>query len=122
MLANIYYCNSCKKEHHVGFHAWFTFYLHENFIILDDRKIEGSRSLTNDVEHALCSIKEKIGLNEMKGKFVIYRDTLGVWDQVLINDKCEFVEFRSLGGLTALPAALSRCEVLHSLQSPCTLF
>ena len=62
------------------------------FHCLTDEDI--GRSVTNDIENVLSELFDSEQLKP--GHYVIYRDTRGVWDQVVIDSACRFVAFRSL--------------------------
>lgn len=74
-----------------------------------DQHDGNSMSVTNDIETVLKAIAEKLWPLPEK---IIYRDTEGVWDQVICGDQFE-VRFQSLGagGLEgALEAVIKRVE------------
>ena len=61
------------------------------------------RSVTNDVRNVLADLKQA-GLNLCVYR-VIYRDTLGTWDEICTDPHGDFDGFRSLNART-LEAAL----------------
>jgi len=61
------------------------------------------RSVTNDVRNVLADLKQA-GLNLCVYR-VIYRDTLGTWDEICTDPRGDFDGFRSLNART-LEAAL----------------
>ncbi len=63
------------------------------------------RSVTNDVQNVLADLKDA-GVNLCASR-VIYRDTLGTWDEILTDPRGNFGGFRSLNART-LEAALSK--------------
>lgn len=78
------------------------------FLTLVDQDI--GMSITNDVENVLATLcaagEYKPGLMRL-----VYRDTDGIWDEIVTDERGGFVGFRSLGGArdcgTALRAAIS---------------
>lgn len=52
----------------------------------------GGKSVTNDMHLVLQDISKAMNLN---GKQIIYRDSQGVWDQVLISEK-GVISFKSI--------------------------
>jgi hypothetical protein len=68
---------------------------------------DGGKSVTNDAENVIGDFVEK-GFDLSKYR-VIYRDTPGIWDEMLVEDGA-FVDFRSLnereltGALAKLPS------------------
>lgn len=72
------------------------------FLAVTDLNLAGYPSVTNDIENVLASLLEA-GLL-VTGRLVIYRDSQGIWDQVVIDDACRFVDFRSLNARSASEA------------------
>lgn len=64
----------------------------------------GGASVTNDAENVIRDLVEA-GVN-LAAMPVIYRDSMGVWDQLVVRDG-EFADFRSLGA-TSLREALDK--------------
>jgi len=52
----------------------------------------GSISVTNDIENVLRVLVASDNLKP--GMRVVYCDTEGMWDEVVIDDQCAFVRFR----------------------------
>ncbi|MEX3556324.1 MAG: hypothetical protein VB131_07160 [Burkholderia gladioli] len=64
-------------------------------------------SVTNDIERVLADIKgEGVPLGSYR---VIYRDTMGVWDEVVLNDDGMFRAFKSINE-QQLDAALAKVQ------------
>ena len=57
-----------------------------------------TRTVTNDAEDVLADIVEKGALKP--GMRVIYRDTDRIWDEIVIDGACRFVEFSPIGAVT----------------------
>jgi hypothetical protein len=72
------------------------------FLAVTDLNLAGYPSVTNDIENVLTELVAA-GLL-VTGRLVIYRDSLGIWDQVLIDDACRFANFRSLNARSAAEA------------------
>jgi hypothetical protein len=70
------------------FHADYTYSVEDNVIAIIDLDL-GNRSVTNDMEYVLGSIRSELG--GLAGYSVIYRDSTGRWDGVrLVNDVVHF--------------------------------
>jgi hypothetical protein len=61
-------------------------------------------SITNNAENVLTELVEMDLLHP--GERVIYRDTDGIWDEVVIDERCTFVAFAPLR-TTSRDAAIS---------------
>lgn len=61
------------------------------FMCLRDKN--DGMSLTNDIENALHALV--MGSTLMPGMRVIYADSEGIWDEVIIDEQCRFVDFRA---------------------------
>jgi hypothetical protein len=72
------------------------------FLAITDLDEPGYPSVTNDIENVLAALLDA-GLL-VTGRLVIYRDSMGVWDQVIIDDRCQFKHFKSLNARTASDA------------------
>ncbi|TCK32597.1 hypothetical protein B0G84_8412 [Paraburkholderia sp. BL8N3] len=66
---------------------------HLRFVCITDLD-EGGMTVTNDVKRVLASLVQTDEL--CSGDIVIYQDSEGWWDQVVIDHECHFVEFKSL--------------------------
>jgi hypothetical protein len=66
------------------------------FLCITD--LDLGRSVTNDIERVL--VDQVQAGNLQPGMRVIYRDTMHIWDEVVISDTCTFVNFRSLNMAT----------------------
>lgn len=73
------------------FRADYTYTVEGSVIAIIDLD-QGSKSLTNDMEHVLDDIRAQIG--DLSGYSVIYRDSMGRWDGVRL--KRGVVQFYSL--------------------------
>ncbi len=107
----IKFCDFCNQKHIDKLHADFSFgRMHDVIYILDHN--EGNRSLTNDIEYALWSINKEyqrlffIERFKLKNTKVIYRDSEGYFDEVVLDDKGCFKAFRSLGGVKSIDEAV----------------
>jgi hypothetical protein len=76
------------------------------FIIIND--LDGPVSVTNDAENVVDYLRTR-GLLTPQHK-IIYEDTEGTWDQMLITPSMEFKDFRLLNAKTVSEAmTLARC-------------
>jgi hypothetical protein len=77
--------------------------VHGNVIAVIDH--DGGRSVTNDVENVIDDLtRQGFDLSRYR---VIYRDTRGIWDQLLIDRTGHFAGFGSINERD-LSAALAR--------------
>lgn len=63
-----------------------------SFVCVTD--LDEGMSVTNDIENVLAVLVDQGPL--MPGMLVVYRDTDGVWDEVLIDEHCGFIKFHRL--------------------------
>lgn len=66
-----------------------------DFLLLVD--LDLGKSITNDAENVIADLVRDGALAD--GKRVLYRDTLGRWDE-LLHDGMRFTGFRAINGLT----------------------
>jgi len=76
--------------------------VHGNVIALIDQ--DGPRSVTNDAENVIAALAADFDLSQYQ---VIYRDTRGIWDQLLVNPAGRFAGFSSIN-VRDLDEALTR--------------
>lgn len=77
--------------------------VHGNVIAIVDHG--GGKSVTNDAENVVADlIRQGFDLLEHR---VIYKDTRGIWDQILVDRTGRFAGFSSIDERD-LPAALAR--------------
>jgi hypothetical protein len=71
--------------------ASYSFQIVDSVIAITDH--DEGRSVTNDVENVVADFRYG---TDLAGYRMIYRDTMGIWDEILI---CEgrFAGFRSIG-------------------------
>jgi hypothetical protein len=62
------------------------------------------RSVTNDAEAVIVQLAQKFDLSQYR---VIYKDTRGIWDQMLVDRTGQFAGFSSINERD-LPAALAK--------------
>lgn len=83
--------------------ADYTYELHGSVVCIIDH--DNGMSVTNDIERVLADIQgEGVPLGAHR---VIYRDTMGVWDEVVLNDDGTFKAFKSVNE-QQLSAALAK--------------
>ena len=80
--------------------------VHANVIAIVDH--DGGRSVTNDVDNVIDDLSQQ-GFDLLKYR-IIYRDTRGIWDQLLVDRTGHFAGFSSINerGLSAALARLTR--------------
>ena len=71
--------------------AAYTRRVHGNVIALID--LDGPRSVTNDAENVIADLAADFDLSRYQ---VIFCDTRGFWDQLLVNPAGRFVGFSSI--------------------------
>jgi len=64
----------------------------------------GGKSVTNDAENVIADLEAQFDLSKYR---VIYRDTRGIWDQILVDPLRRFAGFSSINERD-LAAALAR--------------
>ena len=64
------------------------------FVCVTDLNEAGARSVTNDIDNVIADLVE-VG-NLRCGDQLIYRDSEGRWDQVVLDDELHFVSFSPL--------------------------
>jgi hypothetical protein len=79
-----------RFDHHGHPRAKFSTSTHGHVIAVVD-KDEG-RSVTNDADAVIACLATNFDLSKYR---VIYRDTRGVWDEILVRDG-RFADFRSI--------------------------
>lgn len=62
-------------------------------------------SVTNDMGNVLSSIQEELG--DLSNHKIIYQDSMGIWDQVILNGSTKNVSFKALTEKT-LEGAISK--------------
>jgi hypothetical protein len=83
----------------------YTYTVEDGVICIVDQN--RGRSVTNDAEYVIEDLHEKgLDLDKLP---VIYRDTLGVWDQLRV-EKGEFLDFHSLGATRDKETAKERVK------------
>jgi hypothetical protein len=60
------------------------------FLLIKDMGL--GRTVTNDINNVLADQRDRL----TPGTIVVYRDSDGIWGEVLINEQCQFVDFRRL--------------------------
>lgn len=84
---------------------------HVRFVCVTDLDCGGRRSVTNDIEWVISILRLENKLRD--GDRLIYRDTDGRWDEVLLDHVLEFSGFRALNAATrtgAITRALALSE------------
>jgi hypothetical protein len=82
--------------------AVYTRSVHGNVIAIIDH--DGPRSVTNDADNVIADLSASFDLSRYQ---VIYRDTRGIWDQILVDRTGHFAGFSSLNE-RELAAALGK--------------
>ncbi|MGF6877344.1 hypothetical protein [Paraburkholderia sp. MM5477-R1] len=76
--------------------ARYEFFIADRFVCLIDRDETGCRSVTNDIERVVA---HDLGYLLTPGRRLVYRDSMGVWDEVLLSFSegiARFEVFRTL--------------------------
>lgn len=68
---------------------------------------DGGRSVTNDIEQVCAELATRGALSP--GHRLVYRDSEGIWDEVMLDSACAFVDFLPLRATTLR-------EVIRHLQ------
>jgi hypothetical protein len=77
--------------------------VHGNVIAIID--YDQGKSVTNDAENVIADLAASFDLSKYR---VIYRDTRGIWDELLVDDSTgRFAGFSAINE-RALPAALAK--------------
>jgi len=71
--------------------ASYSFQIVDSVIAITDH--DEGRSVTNDVENVVADFRH---VADLAGCRMIYRDTIGVWDEILVREG-RFAGFRSIG-------------------------
>jgi hypothetical protein len=109
------YCEFCKFNHE-KIHADFNFVRNYDVILIIDLN-KGNRSVTNDIEYVLWSIKEyyktlPFDKNFTIAKFkIIYRDSTGIWDGIKLDKEGNFKSFYSLNKIPITDINLALAKV-----------
>jgi hypothetical protein len=82
-------------------HAIYSRTVHGNVIAVIDH--DEGKSVTNDAENVIADLAACFDLSKHR---VIYRDTRGIWDEILVDRSGRFAGFRSINE-RELPAALA---------------
>jgi hypothetical protein len=70
--------------------AKFSYSTHGSIIAIFDK--DGGRSVTNDADAVIACLATNFDLAKFR---VIYRDTRGIWDEMIVRDG-RFADFRSI--------------------------
>jgi hypothetical protein len=76
--------------------------VHGNVIAIIDH--DDGKSVTNDAENVIRDLEANFDLSKYR---VIYRDTRGIWDEMLVDRTGRFAGFSSINERD-LPAALAK--------------
>ena len=90
------------RSRYTDHRAIYSYTVHGNVIAIIDH--EQGRSVTNDAENVIADLDANFDLSKYQ---VIYRDTRGIWDQILVDRTGHFAGFSSINE-RELPAALAR--------------
>lgn len=74
-------------------HADFDYYMIDDVIVVYDLD-QGNCSVTNDVDHVLETLKNAIP--DITSKKIVYRDSMGIFDEIVVDHLARFVAFRSI--------------------------
>jgi len=108
------YCKYCQTNHGArDFHASFVYNkVYDGFIVLKDKGKKEQKSLTNDIEYAMRVLQTKEP--ELTSYFIVYKDSLGNYDEILLHENGDFRAFRSLGyDVKSVKIAMRKCLEIH---------
>ncbi len=95
----IEFCGYCKFEHSTAFHADIEFMTNYDVLAIIDQNI-GNRSVTNDIEYVLWVINKNysdliapLKFGGLQNFRIIYKDSDGYWDKIILDYKGDFVTF-----------------------------
>ena len=84
------------------YRAVYSYTLHGNVIAIADHG--AGKSVTNDADNVIADLAANFDLSKYR---VIYQDTRGIWDEMLIDRTGRFAGFSSINERD-LPTALAR--------------
>jgi hypothetical protein len=90
------------KSRYTEQRAIYSYTVHNNVIAIID--YDQGKSVTNDAENVIADLAACFDLSKYR---VIYRDTRGVWDELLVDRTDHFAGFSSINERD-LPAALAK--------------
>lgn len=85
-------------------HSTYTAHVSDTFILVEDQ--DQGMSVTNDAENMIADLGTKIPL---AGRRVLYRDTEGRWDELLVKDG-RFAGFKAIGATGTWIEAISAAK------------
>jgi hypothetical protein len=89
------------KSRYTEHRAIYSREVHGNVITIID--LDQGKSVTNDADNVIADLAASFDLSQYR---VIYRDTRGIWDEMLVKDGA-FADFRSINE-RELSAALAK--------------
>ena len=93
--------------HHNPRRATYDLEVRGDLILLVDLCI--GRSITNDAEHVIEDLRQRCDLSRCR--VILYRDTRGIWDRLLIDQHGRFGGFCTLNE-RSLEAAIARVKFM----------
>ena len=94
------------------YHADFDYEVVNDVVAIYDLDL-GNNSVTNDIQCILEILKG--GIENLAQKKVIYRDSMGIFDEVVINENATFMGFRSINE-TTLDKAITKLKMIYNLN------
>lgn len=92
---------------------FLAYYYPTHLIVIADNGLYDDVSVTNDIEYVLYDVNMmfvSVNLgNFLADCVVIYRDSMGTWDQVLINTEGGFAGFESINKKLLSEAVITVC-------------
>jgi hypothetical protein len=93
--------------------AVYSYAVHGSVIAIIDH--DEGRSITNDAVNIIDDLtRQGFGLTKYR---VIYKDTSGIWDEILVDRTGRFAGFSSINERD-LPAALARLPGIEETRTP----
>ncbi len=108
------YCKFCRKGHSLSYHAVYTTSLIDNFIIFSDLHRCGAKSLEADLPYAMWSFKSYLPEFSSDGSYILYRDEVKNYNQIIVDEKGSFLFKRRLGEISDLYEAMWWVTYLQS--------
>ena len=87
--------------------------------IVHDLDLDDHTSVTNAAEAVVPAVLAELTHDGMRPEAIVYRDSMGVFDALLVDEGGRFAGYLSLGGATSHSAAFAALpEKLAAARSP----
>ena len=95
------------------YHADFDYEVVNDVVAFFDLDL-GNNSVTNDIHYTLEILKSRV--DNLAQKKIIYRDSMGIFDEVVINENGAFMGFCSINE-TTLDKAITKLKIKYNLNA-----